>query len=511
MRAEQEPTNAGETIEATTHQEEAPSIWENALKKVSNIVDKQSKKKLFVYMLAGLLSGTALTQNAEAAGGRPVGGSRDYRQVEYKQRREENPNSGRNKIKRENEERQIQWEQKKRESEMAKQQRDDAWQKRRDRGVEIPPTRQEEAQKQPEQKEQQPPYSYKREKPTYDYGRQKEQSTPPIQEQPVEQALQSESKQEIPPEIPQEKPQENQAKEIIREKKTIERSVDQQQLIDKLIQEVGADVVARIQALESVKNEAERQKALEAIAPISLENLEKMFAGLSKEDIDLLFKECVPKGFNVDKVSYKDEYFPIPEQYGIASTPQEPRYVAAYVLPAGKEIYIVKGVQFNGVYSIMSTIGHEVAHCGDPLRNKFLTVDERLELKGMIIERLRASDSYSSSYVKEINNQDKKIELERKANEYFAEVTQEYLYGSKPLAQGDKEMVEFVLKKVDPEFDVKNAKELASLITGKAFATTSAEHEKFLSKEKYDQLIKEKLAEKQALKKQKETYANANK
>jgi hypothetical protein len=275
---------------------------------------------------------------------------------------------------------------------------------------------------------------------------------------------------------------------------------------------VGPFIEARIMNVKSVENEEERQKALEQVSEIVFENVDKIFQNLTEEDVRLLSKECLPKGFGVKKIAYIDIEYGMNAAYG--PDIQAGTLEAAHIDSFGEQINFTKGMQKSDIYGFMFALCHETGHCGDPVRNKYLTREERIFIANKIGERLQHNDRYKSKYVEKIKNANKQVEQDRKATEYFAEITAAYINEHRNMALEDKEIVEFVIKKVDPHFDPDHASKILALMADKihamtnpeqAYTRTTAHGEKFtMTAERAEQEIQTLLAAKRA---QQQQYA----
>ncbi|MDO8574274.1 MAG: hypothetical protein Q7R86_01465, partial [bacterium] len=72
-------------------------------------------------------------------------------------------------------------------------------------------------------------------------------------------------------------------------------------------------------------------------------------------------------------------------------------------------------------------------------------------------DRLDDPDRYESWYVESIKNKDKQYEQYTKAIEYWAEICERYFYMPRDMNIKDFRLVEGVVKKADPQFDVNRA------------------------------------------------------
>lgn len=207
--------------------------------------------------------------------------------------------------------------------------------------------------------------------------------------------------------------------------------------------------------------------------------------------------ECLPKGFNVKKVSFKDEGVPMPSRYNSQKT-DVVNLEAAHADQEGNIVF-TGGIKDCKPGFVLETLGHETGHCGDPYRNKYLTLDERLWVHGKIDARLKQADRFKSGYVEGINNRNKHVEHNTKASEYFAEVIANYIKDKASLSRADREIVEFVIKRVDPGFDINYANRIFKLMESrlhlkKALALNSRETKIFLKQN--DSALKKALASK---------------
>lgn len=100
-----------------------------------------------------------------------------------------------------------------------------------------------------------------------------------------------------------------------------------------------------------------------------------------------------------------------------------------------------------------ATLAHEVSHAGDWLRSSTLSEFERIALEKAVYDRVRSKDRYVSAYVEAIANEDKEVELQKKATEYWAEIGKAYFDGEANLPDADFKLVDEHIKKIDPNFD----------------------------------------------------------
>jgi hypothetical protein len=166
-----------------------------------------------------------------------------------------------------------------------------------------------------------------------------------------------------------------------------------------------------------------------------------------------------PEGFVDDEVSlitYRDEHMASAEKYGI---PHGKTAAQAEGGTGAERVVITffKGSQDQPSSEIWGeTLGHELGHAGDWVRDKEMSKAEREAFQAKVRERVQADDRYLSGYVESINNKEKEKELDIKAEEYWAEIFAAYLAGQS-LPEADKRLVLDRVAMNDPDFDREEA------------------------------------------------------
>ncbi len=179
---------------------------------------------------------------------------------------------------------------------------------------------------------------------------------------------------------------------------------------------------------------------------------------LSNEQIERIIEDTMPKGFtfNISKIEYIDKEPEIPDSYGLNKTQNtvgSSNTSAASAFTSKRRIEIYKNSSNSKIWIANQLLGHEVFHFQDWRTSPFLSPNERSELLSQVIKRLESPDRFKSSYVEDINNVDKKVELALKADEYFAEIGGAYLSPSFDLLpDADKQLVRDYILKIDPNF-----------------------------------------------------------
>ena len=107
---------------------------------------------------------------------------------------------------------------------------------------------------------------------------------------------------------------------------------------------------------------------------------------------------------------------------------------------------------------------HELAHANDWESDIEMNEEERDRLLLQISERLDADDRHKSEYVESLTHRDKRVQKYAKAKEYFAEICAVYFSNPEILHVKDFEIVNAVVKKHDPEFDVKKTGDIRKQI-----------------------------------------------
>jgi hypothetical protein len=187
--------------------------------------------------------------------------------------------------------------------------------------------------------------------------------------------------------------------------------------------------------------------------------------GVPVEILEEILQRTFPSPYathNVETIEYSDKALTVPASYNL----KDPIAIAACERSSsGKSQRIVFSqiASTQSLDEILNTLGHELAHAHD-FNYARLPAEKRLKLLAKIIERLESENRYKSSYVEQINNPDKKKEMQNKANEYFAEIVGAYLYNPTAAKSGgmpkeDIAIVEAYIKELDPNFDAEKAAE----------------------------------------------------
>jgi hypothetical protein len=210
----------------------------------------------------------------------------------------------------------------------------------------------------------------------------------------------------------------------------------------------------------------EDKKTGEKIVMTGLEESER-FSSI-KPSLEMIHEETVPEYFkrNIRGVSFTEENLSM-ANYGMSGN--------AAATAGGGHIVFRKpcessdlGTVFNDVYL------HEIAHCGDWINSKFLSLKERLELLKKVIMRVKSDNRYKSGYVEAIRNRlNKKDELSLKSREYFAEIVMAHLMGQ-PLPKEDTEIVNWMISKSYSNFDATKALERRNVIISQAIKEEAA-------------------------------------
>jgi hypothetical protein len=110
--------------------------------------------------------------------------------------------------------------------------------------------------------------------------------------------------------------------------------------------------------------------------------------------------------------------------------------------------------------SMVETFAHELGHENDWKRSTKLSPEQRLELLMKVHDRVTSESRFRSHYVESILDgslypemKDTQVILQTATTEYWGEIIQEYfLNGVSNLSVDDVEVIEWMIKKVDPEF-----------------------------------------------------------
>ena len=84
----------------------------------------------------------------------------------------------------------------------------------------------------------------------------------------------------------------------------------------------------------------------------------------------------------------------------------------------------------NSRYVLLGTIHHELAHTNDWEDSQMLSTQQRLDFLCDTTKAIKSSKNFSSDYVSNIKNEDKKIESYLKVKEYWAESVRQYIEDS---------------------------------------------------------------------------------
>jgi len=186
--------------------------------------------------------------------------------------------------------------------------------------------------------------------------------------------------------------------------------------------------------------------------------------GVSNEVVGQIVRETFPNGWydrNLSEIKLSpEEKIPMTTGYNV---PKDALAVCQPDVRTGGRHAIKFGVitkDFTPEQILSKYLSHELAHAHD-FRYALIPPEKRLELFSKIVERLAAKNRMHSGYVEEINNEDKQVELDIKATEYFAEIVSEYLndpvVAKYRMAKEDIEIVKGFLATIDPEFKPEEA------------------------------------------------------
>lgn len=205
--------------------------------------------------------------------------------------------------------------------------------------------------------------------------------------------------------------------------------------------------------VDSIKDALERPELLNLPVEVKVKGFENFI--LSNETVQAIFKETLPRGFvrNVNSIVYTDRVQLMPLSYGEEFSGSSQSAATAYEYE--REIRVHKGASTSSPSWIAHKLfSHEFFHLNDAESNLFLTVNERIELYKQLVDRVQAPDRFKSNYVEKISSNDDKLELQIKANEYFAEIGATYLSPDYHLLpDADKKLVKEFIAKMDPDFD----------------------------------------------------------
>ncbi len=204
---------------------------------------------------------------------------------------------------------------------------------------------------------------------------------------------------------------------------------------------------------DSVASPEERREVAGLPADTKVEGFSEL--GMSDEQIRAIITETIPKGFlrNIRAITYVDKRVEMPAIYGAKLSKSSEQ--TGNASSSKKTIEIVKGAKKETKSWIAhNLIPHEIFHLQDPDSNSLLTVDERIDLYKKVMDRVKSPDRYKSGYVEAISNIDKRVQMERKVGEYFAEIGSVYLSPDYYLLpNADKELIRDLIAKIDPNFN----------------------------------------------------------
>lgn len=232
------------------------------------------------------------------------------------------------------------------------------------------------------------------------------------------------------------------------------------EFIDKKIKELGLtgeideNTLVKIEEAESVADQNQRESALKKSTEPVFVNFEK--APVHAETIKELLEQTMPQAFldNVREIKYHPGFISMNSDYNLAKGTE-----AVGQATDGDRAIELSGMGMieNMRHMLNNTIYHEAAHLNDFRTNRFLTFQERIGLYKMLVARLTAPDRFKNDEVELQNNENKTLETTNKATEYYAIITAAYLENDPALSHEDAEIVEWVIHKVDPNFNAKLA------------------------------------------------------
>lgn len=245
-------------------------------------------------------------------------------------------------------------------------------------------------------------------------------------------------------------------------------TAENSKVADELISELGPYEIEQILKTESVKNQEERERVSGLPRNMQINGFEKF--DISNETVEAVVNQTMPKGFgrNISQISYGDYNASMPLQYGVRLMQKTGE--AAHASKFDKSIQVTKGAKgADKKWIVNQLLPHEFFHLQDWNSNSLLTADERIDLLKKIVDRVKSSDRYKSDYVEGIKNADKKKELLTKAAEYFADIGAAFLSPRYlMLPKADRELVQDLIKKIDPNFDrVQALKQRGKLVAEK--------------------------------------------
>ncbi|MBI4120384.1 MAG: hypothetical protein HY454_02860 [Parcubacteria group bacterium] len=178
---------------------------------------------------------------------------------------------------------------------------------------------------------------------------------------------------------------------------------------------------------------------------------------ISQESLGQYFGECLPRSFvegEVASITQSNEAEEIRADYGLTKGTEA--FASCYHGGQQEKARIVfhSISKESSLPTILRVAGHEIAHANSWKTDNEMNTEERMDLLLSISKRLRAGDRYMSNYVESINNEDGQLENYNKATEYWAEICEQYFSDPNSLNVKDWEIVDDMIKKQDPKFDL---------------------------------------------------------
>lgn len=223
------------------------------------------------------------------------------------------------------------------------------------------------------------------------------------------------------------------------------------------------------------------------------ENKDKRNDTLSIETLQKIIDETYPKGWfseevaNIKLTNNTDNNDIDASYYDGKKGGREAAHFSYFLNEMVLRNYALKDIHFA-----FEVISHESGHANDWVSCEGLTPQERADLVIKTSDRITDSDRFMSSYVEGLKNSDLQEDLYNKTTEYWGEICGEYLKnGKKNLSPKDVGLVEFVIKKKDPSFDIEKALERRGEIIRTEIQKESLDDKYGLARKLYNNLVSE--------------------
>lgn len=220
---------------------------------------------------------------------------------------------------------------------------------------------------------------------------------------------------------------------------------------------VGPLALQKILRSGGPSSEVDREKIRAEMQLASVELGGDVNKYLHEEDVRDITGKCIPRSFGVGKISFVDSSKIDNNALALAGGNE----AIACVRDGSRDIELFPNARRCNPALLLKVLLHEASHCADAENSMLMTTAEKVKLEHMLIGRIHAPNRYKSDYVESIGIASDASEAKEvahiKSTEYFAEIMSSYLCEPAMLSQEDRSIVEFVIKKLDPQFGVKSA------------------------------------------------------